>query len=142
MIAIIDYDVGNLFSLKSSLDSQKIDSVVTGDKAVIKQCEKIILPGVGAFADAAEKLRAAVEGIRELLARHPEDVEQSSVLVTFDAFGDYSLNLEVYYYAIRTTWADYMRLKEAVNFEIRELLDGMGVEIAFPTQVVLTKSEK
>lgn len=88
-----------------------------------------------------EKLRAAVEGIRELLARHPEDVEQSSVLVTFDAFGDYSLNLEVYYYAIRTTWADYMRLKEAVNFEIRELLDGMGVEIAFPTQVVLTKPE-
>jgi len=57
MIAIIDYGVGNLFSLKSSLDSQKIDSVVTGDKAVIKQCEKIILPGVGAFADAAESLK-------------------------------------------------------------------------------------
>lgn len=84
-----------------------------------------------------EKLRQAVDGIRELLSRRPDDVEQTSILVTFDTFGDYSLNLEIYYYALRTTWADYMQLKEAVNFEIRELLDSLGVEIAYPTQVLL-----
>ena len=58
MIAIIDYGVGNLFSLKSSLKMICAEAVVTGDAAAIRACDKIILPGVGAFADAAEKLRA------------------------------------------------------------------------------------
>lgn len=57
MIAIIDYGVGNLFSLSSSLKCIGADSVVTGDPKVIKKADKLILPGVGAFGDAAEKLR-------------------------------------------------------------------------------------
>lgn len=57
MIAIIDYGVGNLFSLKSSLLAIGADAVVSGDADVIKQADKIILPGVGAFEDAAKKLR-------------------------------------------------------------------------------------
>ena len=59
MIAIIDYGVGNLFSLKSSLKAIGAEAVVTGDADVIRAAEKIILPGVGAFADAVEKLRAS-----------------------------------------------------------------------------------
>ena len=58
MIAIVDYGVGNLFSLCSSLKSIGADVVVTPDEAVIRSAERIILPGVGAFADAAAKLRA------------------------------------------------------------------------------------
>lgn len=58
MIAIIDYGVGNLFSLCSSLKSIGAEAVVTPDPAVIRAADRIILPGVGAFADAAEKLRA------------------------------------------------------------------------------------
>lgn len=57
MIAIVDYGVGNLFSLHSSLKAVGAETVVTSDKAVIENAEKIILPGVGAFADAAEKLK-------------------------------------------------------------------------------------
>ena len=57
MIAIIDYGVGNLFSLRSSLNKIGADTVVTADPAVIAQADKLILPGVGAFADAARKLR-------------------------------------------------------------------------------------
>ena len=57
MIAIIDYGVGNLFSLKSSLAAIGADAVVTADPEVIKAADKIILPGVGAFGDAAAKLR-------------------------------------------------------------------------------------
>ncbi len=57
-VAIIDYGVGNLFSLCSSLRSIGADAVVTPDPAVIKGAARIILPGVGAFADAAAKLRA------------------------------------------------------------------------------------
>ena len=57
MIAIVNYGVGNLYSLKSSFDSLGIETVVTGDAAEIQKCDKIILPGVGAFSDAAKSLR-------------------------------------------------------------------------------------
>jgi len=57
MIAIIDYGVGNLFSLTSSLKKIGADVVVTSDINEIKKADKIILPGVGAFSDAAEKLK-------------------------------------------------------------------------------------
>jgi len=56
MIAIIDYGVGNLFSLKSSLKAVGADAVVTNDQKIIRSAEKIILPGVGAFKDASDKL--------------------------------------------------------------------------------------
>lgn len=58
MIAIIDYGVGNLFSLRSSLLSIGAEAVVTADPTVLKTAEKLVLPGVGAFGDAAGKLRA------------------------------------------------------------------------------------
>ncbi len=57
MIAIIDYGCGNLFSLSSSLESLGIECKITSDKAEIETADKIILPGVGAFADAAKKLK-------------------------------------------------------------------------------------
>ena len=57
MIAIIDYGVGNLFSLKSSLSMIGADAVVSGDADVIRAAERIILPGVGAFGDARRKLK-------------------------------------------------------------------------------------
>ncbi len=56
MIAIIDYGVGNLFSLSSSFKAVGADVVVTGDASVIKTADKLVLPGVGAFKDAAQKL--------------------------------------------------------------------------------------
>lgn len=57
MIAIVDYGVGNLFSLVSSFKKIGADIVVTADPKVIMESERIILPGVGAFEDAAKKLR-------------------------------------------------------------------------------------
>ncbi len=59
MIAIVDYGVGNLFSLRASLNRLGIESAVTGDKTALKKAEKLILPGVGAFGDAAQKLKDA-----------------------------------------------------------------------------------
>ena len=57
MIAIVDYGVGNLFSVQCSLNAIGAESVVTSDKAVLQSADKILLPGVGAFEDAANKLR-------------------------------------------------------------------------------------
>lgn len=56
MIAIIDYGVGNLFSLSSSLKSLGLEAEVSRDPEVLRKAERIILPGVGAFADAKQKL--------------------------------------------------------------------------------------
>lgn len=58
MIKIIDYGVGNLFSLRSSLRAIGIDADYTGNPAEIRKADKLILPGVGAFRDAREALRS------------------------------------------------------------------------------------
>ena len=58
MIAIVDYSVGNLFSLRSSLAKLGLEAAVTADPGVIRKADRLILPGVGAFADAMTKLEA------------------------------------------------------------------------------------
>ncbi len=57
MIAVIDYGVGNVFSLCRSLEAIGQTPVVTGDPDQLRKADKLFLPGVGAFADAAAKLR-------------------------------------------------------------------------------------
>ena len=56
MIAIIDYDAGNLHSVKNALDFLNAESIVTGDSETILNADKVILPGVGAFGDAMKCL--------------------------------------------------------------------------------------
>ena len=65
MLAIVDYGVGNLFSLASSLKSLDVAHVVASQPEQLRQADRIILPGVGAFADAARKL--AESGMRDAL---------------------------------------------------------------------------
>ena len=57
MVALIDYGVGNLFSLQSSFAMIGEEAAVTADPREIHAADRIVLPGVGAFGDAAEKLR-------------------------------------------------------------------------------------
>ena len=73
MIAIIDYGVGNLFSLKSSLKQLGLEAVVTADADTIRKADRLILPGVGAFADAMAKLEATglVPVMKEEAERKP-----------------------------------------------------------------------
>lgn len=68
MLVIVDYGVGNLFSLRSSLEAIGQEVCVSADPKLIETAERVILPGVGAFADASSKLRAS--GLdRALVAR-------------------------------------------------------------------------
>ena len=71
MIAIIDYGVGNLFSLAHSLKAVGANAVVTGDPEAIRRADRVILPGVGAFGDAAKKLaESSLDAlVREIAAR-------------------------------------------------------------------------
>lgn len=65
MVAIVDYGVGNLFSLVSSFRAIGVNAVATSDKDIIKSAEKIVLPGVGAFEDAAKKLTSS--GLKQVV---------------------------------------------------------------------------
>lgn len=58
MIAIVDYGVGNLYSLERSFDAIGVAVEITSDPEKLRAAEKILLPGVGAFGDAAQKLHA------------------------------------------------------------------------------------
>lgn len=71
MIAIVDYGVGNLFSLQSSFAYIGHEARVTGDREEILSADRVILPGVGAFGDAADKLRATglAEAVQEAARR-------------------------------------------------------------------------
>ena len=74
MIAIVDYGVGNLFSLCSSLEYIGVSACVTSDAETIKNADKIILPGVGAFEDAARALKESglADVLREAAAQGKE----------------------------------------------------------------------
>lgn len=58
MIGIIDYGMSNLYSVKNACDSLGLDSVVSKDTDVLSKCEKLILPGVGAFKDCMHALHS------------------------------------------------------------------------------------
>ena len=59
MVGIIDYGVGNLFSLQSSFKAIGQEAFVSGDPEQLKKADRLVLPGVGAFEDAAKKLRSS-----------------------------------------------------------------------------------
>ena len=71
MVAIVDYGVGNLFSLQSSFAAIGAEAVVTADKEILQKADSIILPGVGAFEDAANKLHSTGldQVLKELVAQ-------------------------------------------------------------------------
>lgn len=71
MLAVIDYGVGNLFSLQCSLKKIGAEAVVTDDENIIRAADRIILPGVGAFGDAAKKLRSS--GLVELITEEAKN---------------------------------------------------------------------
>ena len=71
MIAIVDYGVGNLFSIKSSVDMVGAECIVTSNADEIKKADKIILPGVGAFRDAIRKLRES--GLDKVIVKEAEN---------------------------------------------------------------------
>ena len=76
MIAIIDYGVGNLFSLVSSLKAIGEEAIITSESADIKRADKLILPGVGAFGDAIEKFEAS--GLKSVVL---EEVENGKAIL-------------------------------------------------------------
>ena len=92
-----------------------------------------------AYSTTPTKMRQALETIRNVLRTHP-GVDQNFWMVRFRDFGDYALQIFIYYFTKTTVWDEYLAVREDVNLKIMEEMERLGVEIAFPTQTVYVRS--
>jgi MscS family membrane protein len=96
---------------------------------------------VGVTYDTSpDQMSAAVEKIRTLLRTHPA-IDQDFFLVNFTDFGASSLDIMVYCFTTTTVWGDYLDARQEINLKIMEILEGMGLEIAFPSRTVYLQNQ-
>lgn len=84
------------------------------------------------YGTSKEQLISCVNKIREMLIEY-EDINNETILVNFDSFGDSSLNIFIYCFTNTTDWAEYLKVKENINYKIMDILDSEGVSAAFPS---------
>ena len=92
------------------------------------------------YESTPTQMRAAVGQIREMLQNHPA-IDQEFMLVHFTDFGPSSLDILVYCFTRTTVWAEYLEAREDVNLRIMDILEGLGMEIAFPSRSVYLRGE-
>lgn len=80
-------------------------------------------------------LKKCVEEIRGYLENHPE-VHKDTIFVRFDRFNDSSLDIFIYFFTVTTSWGEFLKVKEEVNFKIMEILEGEEVSVAFPSRSI------
>lgn len=93
------------------------------------------------YESTTAQMREAVSKIRELLKTHPA-IDQEFFLVNFTDFGSSSLDIMVYCFTTTTVWGDYLEAREDVCLKIMETLEGIGLEIAFPSTTVYLRKEE
>ena len=82
-----------------------------------------------------EKLQRVVDRIKHLLLNH-EDIHQETIFVTFDEYGENSLDIMLYFFTKTTVWGEYLDVKQEMNFRIMQILEEEGVKVALPTRTV------
>ncbi|MES9744591.1 mechanosensitive ion channel family protein, partial [Priestia megaterium] len=78
--------------------------------------------------------------IKKMLTEH-EEIHNETILVNFDGFYESSLNIYLYFFTNTTVFADYLDVKENINFEIMDILEEEGVEFAFPTRTLIVEQD-
>jgi len=97
---------------------------------------------VGVTYDATpDQMREAVRRIEAYLDGH-QDVSQEFKLVKFTDFNDSSLDIFLYYFTVTTDWSEHLALRQEVNLAVMDILQELGLEIAFPTRTVHLVEEK
>jgi len=86
------------------------------------------------------QMKAAIRGIEEILQNHP-GVDRDFSLVKFDEFADSSLSIFLYYFTASKAWEEYLQVRQEVNLAIMQLLEGLGLEFAFPSRTVYLHQE-
>lgn len=90
------------------------------------------------YESTPEQMRRAVGRIREMLKSHPA-IDQEFMLVNFTDFGPSSLDILVYCFTLTTVWAEFLEAKEDVNLKIMDILEDLGMEIAFPSRTIYVR---
>ncbi|MEJ2699337.1 MAG: mechanosensitive ion channel family protein [Desulfuromonadales bacterium] len=93
------------------------------------------------YESTPAQMRAAVGKIRSMLQNHSA-IDQEFMLVHFTDFGPSSLDILVYCFTRTTVWAEYLEAREDVNLKIMDILEGLGMEIAFPSRSVYLRGEE
>ncbi len=87
------------------------------------------------YGTTSDKLEECINEIKSYLSSNTS-IESGSYLVAFENFGEYSLNIEVIYFALKTDYPSYLAIKEEVNFELMRICENIDVNMAFPTQTL------
>lgn len=83
----------------------------------------------------ADKMHTCIDKITQLL-KTSDDIDQQTIVVNFNSFQDSSLEIAVYFFTKTTSFAEYRKVLEKVNFGILSIMEEVGVEFAFPTQTL------
>ena len=92
------------------------------------------------YESTPAQMREGVRQIREMLTRHPA-IDQDFFLVHFTDFGASSLDIMVYCFTSTTVWGEYLTAREDVCLKIMEILEGLGMEIAFPSRSIYLRGK-
>lgn len=87
------------------------------------------------------QMRQAVSQIREMLKNHPA-IEQDFFLVNFTDYGPSSLDIMVYCFTTTTVWGEYLDAREDICLKIMDILEVLGLEIAFPSRSIYLRGQK
>ncbi|WP_227521898.1 mechanosensitive ion channel family protein [Bacillus solitudinis] len=93
------------------------------------------------YSTPKEKLEVCTREIEGLLKKH-EEIDPGLILVRFNQFSHSSLDIFIYFFTKTTAWAEWLRVKEEINFEIIKILERNGVSIAFPSRSIYVESDK
>ncbi len=92
------------------------------------------------YETSPTQMRAAVEQIRSMLKNHPA-IDQEFMLVHFTDFNESSLDILVYCFTTTTVWGKYLEAREDVSLTIMDILEQLGMSIAFPSRSVYLQTE-
>jgi len=90
------------------------------------------------YGTSVSKVKEVVAGIKKII-EEDEKFDHSFYMVKFTDFGAYSLNIFIYCFTKTTGWAESLAIKEEFNLKIMQLVEELGVEIAFPSQTIYLK---
>ncbi|PLX78091.1 MAG: mechanosensitive ion channel family protein [Desulfuromonas sp.] len=119
----------------SLIANQSIDNISRMPKRRIK-----LTVGV-TYETTPDQMDEAVGKIRELLRNHPA-IDQEFWLVNFTDFGASSLDIMVYCFTTTTEWGEYLDARQDLCLKIMQLLEGMGLEIAFPSRTIYLQNKE
>lgn len=94
---------------------------------------------IGVRYDDWQQMKNIVADVKMMLITHKYIDEKQTLICNFDKFNDFSLDILIYVYTKTTDWVTYHEIKQNVLFQVFEIIERHGAEIAFPTQTLMMK---